>query len=194
MTKVSANLVFIATVCLLQACVTVPDDKTVVGNESEAVPELTLNLPEEGCSCVATGGEQPDYTFLEKGFDALQEEDYIEAVQSFQRYKRVEQSEEAQLEARIAIAYVSTLSKSPFFDPVQARRAHRQLYSQFKPEMELHQKIRFMRDSMQTFAVMQRHIVNLEASNATLTEDIRKRELALKRLRELALGQPASSQ
>jgi hypothetical protein len=192
-TKTSANLAVIATVCLLQACASAPEDKPVVSNESEAVPELTLNLPEEGCSCVATG-EQSDYTFLEKGFDALEEGDYIEAVQSFQRYQRVEQSQEAQLEAKIAIAYVSTLSKSPFFDPVEARRAHRHLYRQFKPGMELHQKIIFMRDSLETFGVMQRHIVNLEASNATLTEDLRKREQALKRLRELALGQPASSQ
>ena len=193
MTKTSANLAVIATVCLLQACASAPDDKPVVGNESAAVPELTLNLPEEGCSCVATG-EQSDYTFLEKGFDALEEGDYIEAVQSFQRYQRVEQSQEAQLEAKIAIAYVSTLSKSPFFDPVEARRAHRHLYDKLKPGMELHQKVLFMRDSLETFGVMQRHIVNLEASNATLTEDLRKREVALKRLRELALGQPASSQ
>jgi hypothetical protein len=189
--KTSAKIAVIATVCLLQACASVPEDKPLEGNGS--IPELTLNLPEEGCSCVATG-EQSDYTFLEKGFDALEEGDYIEAVQSFQRYQRVEQSPEAQLEAKIAIAYVSTLSKSPFFDPVEARRAHRHLYKQFKPGMEIHQEIIFMRDSLETFAVMQRHIVNLEASNATLTEDLRKREQALKRLRELALGQPASSQ
>ena len=193
MTKTSANLAVIATVCLLQACASVPEDKPVVGTESEALPELTLNLPEEGCSCEVTG-ELSDYTFLEKGFDALEEGDYIEAVQSFQRYQRVEQSEEAQLESKIAIAYVATLSKSPFFDPVEARRAHRHLYKKLKPDMELHQKILFMRDSLETFSVMQRHIVNLEASNATLTEDLRKREQALKRLRELALGQPASSQ
>jgi hypothetical protein len=192
-TKISANLVFIATVFLLQACATVPADKPVVSNEIEAVPELTLNLPEEGCNCVADG-EQSDYTFLERGFDDLIEGDYIEAVQSFQRYKRVEQSAEAQLEASIAIAYVSTLSKSPFFDPVEARRAHRQLYKQLKPGMEIHPKVLLMRDSLETFAVMQRHIMNLKANNATLTEDLRKREEALKRLRELALGQPASSQ
>ena len=193
MTKTSASLAVIAIMCLLQACASVPEDKPVVNAESDALPELTLNLPEEGCSCVATG-ELSDYTFLEKGFDALEEGDYIEAVQSFQRYKRVEQSQEAQLEAKIAIAYVSTLSTSPFFDPVEARKAHRDLYKQYKPGMEVHQKILFMRGSLQTFSVMQRHIVNLEASNATLTEDLRKREVALKRLRELALGQPASSQ
>jgi hypothetical protein len=191
--KSSANLAAIATVCLLQACASAPKDKPVVVNESEAVPELTLNLPEEGCSCEATQ-EQFDYTFLEKGFDALEEGDYIEAVQSFQRYMRVEQSQEAQLEAKIAIAYVSTLSKSPFFDPAEARSAHRDLYKQFKPGMEVNQKVLFMRDSLQTFVVMQRHIVNLEASNAILMQDLRKREVALKRLRELALGQPASSQ
>ena len=189
MIKTSAKIAVIATVCLLQACASAPE----VGNESETVPELTLNLPEQGCSCEAVG-EQSDYTFLEKGFDALEEGDYIEAVQSFQRYQRVEQSPEAQLEAKIAIAYVSTLSKSPFFDPVEARRAHRHLYKQFMPGMEIHQEIIFMRDSLETFGVMQRHIVNLEASNATLTEDLKKREQALKRLRELALGQPASSQ
>jgi hypothetical protein len=179
--------------CLLQACATTALEEPPVSNNGEAVPELTLNLSEENCSC-ATSENQPDYNFLEKGFDALAEGDYIEAVQSFQRYQRLEKSPEAQLESKIAIAYVSTLSKSPFFDPVEARRAHRHLYKQLKPGMEVHPKILLMRDSLETFGVMQRHIVNLESRNATLTDDLRKREQALKRLRELALGQPATPQ
>ena len=158
----------------------------------ETVPELTLNLPSEHCVCVVDA--VPDYTFLERGFTALAEGDHIEAVQSFQRYKRVEESAEAQLEAEIAIAYVSTLTKSPFYDPAEARKAHRRLYKQLKPGMEVHQKILLMRESLETFGVMQRHIVNLEANNATLREDLVKREGALKRLRELALGQSAGSQ
>jgi hypothetical protein len=179
--------------CLLQACTTTAVEESSVSNDSEAVPELTLNLPQENCRC-AVSEDQPDYNFLEKGFDALTEGDYIEAVQSFQRYQRLEKSPEAQLESKIAIAYVSTLSKSPFFDPVEARRANRRLYKQLKPGMEVHPKILLMRDSLETFGVMQRHIKDLEASNATLTDDLRKREEALKRLRELALGQPATSQ
>ena len=193
MTRTQTTLIFVAvSMCLLQACTsTAVVEGPPASNGSEAVPELTLNLPEENCSCAASD-EQPDYNFLEKGFDALAEGDYIEAVQSFQRYQRLEDSIEAQLESKIAIAYVSTLSKSPFFDPVEARRAHRHLYKKLEPGMEVHPKILLMRDSLETFAVMQRHIVDLEASNATLTEDLKKREEALKRLRELALGQPAT--
>ena len=194
MIRISARLVCIAFACLLQACsTTTAVDEPSPAGDSAAVPELTLNLPEENCICEVPG-DQADYTFLEKGFDALVEGDYIEAVQSFQRYQRLEESPEAQLESKIAIAYVHSLSKSPFFDPVEARRAHRHLYKKLKPGMELHPKILFMRDSLEAFGVMQRHIVDLETANATLTEDLKKREVALKRLRELALGQPAKPQ
>jgi len=196
--RTSATLMSIVVLCLLQACTAAtpvqdgPVPVSSVEGNPETLPELTLNLPEENCTCVAEG--QADYTFLERGFTALVEGDHIEAVQSFQRYQRLEESPEAQLEAAIAIAYVSTLSKSPFYDPVEARKAHRRLYKQLKPGMEVHQKILLMRESLATFGTMQRHISNLEASNATLTEDLVKREEALKRLRELALGQPAAPQ
>lgn len=192
MHRISATLTALTTVCFLQACTSATSvEKGVVsaGSQNDAVPELTLNLPKGNCICVAD--DQPDYTFLERGFIALIEGDHIEAVQSFQRYQRLEESPEAQLEAAIAIAYVSTLSKSPFYDPVEARKANRKLYKKLKPGMEVHPKILLMRESLETFGVMQHHIVNLEASNATLAEDLRKREVALKRLRELALGQPA---
>ena len=198
MPRTAATLISLAVLCLLQACTAAtPVEQEMAPaspreTPSETVPELTLNLPQEDCTCVAEG--QPDYTFLERGFAALAEGDHIEAVQSFQRYQRLEDSPEAQLEAKIAIAYVSTLSKSPFYDPVAARKSHRRLYKQLKPGMEVHQKILFMRDSLETFGVMQRHIANLEAQNATLTEDLAKREQALKRLRELALGQSAAEQ
>ncbi|MBE9540356.1 MAG: hypothetical protein IMF06_14830 [Proteobacteria bacterium] len=198
MLRTSATLISIAALCLLQACTAATPVEGVMApvntgeTRAETVPELTLNLPKENCTCVAEG--QTDYTFLERGFTALAEGDHIEAVHSFQRYQRLEDSPEAQLEAKIAIAYMSTLTKSPFYDPVEARRAHRRLYKQLKPGMEVHQKILFMRDSLETFGVMQRHIVNLEAQNSTLAEDLAKREEALKRLRELALGQPAAQQ
>lgn len=195
MPRTNATLISIAVLCLLQACTAatpVNDASTSVSAGAETVPELTLNLPEENCACVVEG--QHDYTFLERGFAELAEGDHIEAMQAFQRYKRLEQSPSAQLEANIAIAYVSTLSKSPFYDPVAARRAHRRLYKQLKPDMDVHQIILFMRDSLETFGVMQRHILNLKASNATLKEDLMKREQALKRLRELTLGQSAAPQ
>jgi len=192
-TSTGTKLVCISALSLLQACSSTPAVEEVAADRNGGtVPELTLNLPEENCTCVAQ--DRPDYTFLERGFSALAAGDHIEAVQAFQRYQRLEKSPEAEYETAIAIAYVSTLPKSPFYDPIEARKANRRLHKQLTPDMEVHEKILLMREALETFGVMQRHIVNLEANNATLQEDLKKREAALKRLRELALGQPATPQ
>ena len=194
MTMLNTALTAIVLVCLLQACTAARTSDEVAALEAttDNVPELTLNLPQGKCNCVPLA--QTDYTFLERGFDALTEGDYVEAVQSFQRYQRLEKSTEAQLEAETAIAYVSTMTKSPFFDPVEARKANRRLYKQLTPGMEVHPKILLMRESLASFGFMQRNLVKLEVSNATLKQDLVKREEALKRLRELALGQSAAPQ
>ena len=109
----STRLLFIACFCVLQACASTPSPDQVT---TEILPELNLTLPGESCSCVADE-DLADYTFLERGFTALLEDEYIEAVQYFQRYQRLEKSKEAEWEAAVAIAYVSTLSKSPFYEP-----------------------------------------------------------------------------
>ena len=172
---------------LLQACVqTSPREEA--RTTADDVPELTLNLPQHnGCTC-----EQPataDYTFLERGFAALAAGEHIEAVQHFQRYRRLEESPEAQWEAGIAIAFVSTLSHSPLYDPDAARKAFRKLRREDWKTMDLHQQSLLMRHSLEAFDVQERHVRDLESTNATLKEDLEKREEALKRLRELTLGQ-----
>lgn len=99
MLRTSATLISIAALCLLQACTAATPVEGVMApvntgeTRAETVPELTLNLPKENCTCVAEG--QTDYTFLERGFTALAEGDHIEAVHSFQRYQRLEDSPEA---------------------------------------------------------------------------------------------------
>jgi len=192
--RVNAKFAVLATLCLLQACTAAkPVENVIPAATSEPVPELTLNLAEKNCSCDVAEG--PDYTFLEKGFSELVAGDHIEAVQSFQRYQRLEKSAEADWESGIAIAYVSTLPKSPFYDPVEAQKAFKILQTQKKKQnvkgKNVHEKSLFMRDSLEAFAVMQRHMNDLLIANATLQQDLRKREEALKRLRELALGQSA---
>ena len=181
-----AGLILILQACTAAKPVEAPMKEVVV----KEVPEITLNLPEENCTCIAEEG--PDYTFLERGFSSLVAGDHIEAVQSFQRYQRLEKSEEANWESAIAIAYVSTLPKSPFYDPSEARKAYRKLNKKLSKDMIVHEKSLFMRDALETFVVMDRHANDLKLSNATLREDLNKREEALKRLRELALGQPAT--
>ena len=46
-----------------------------------------------------------------------------------------------------------------------------------------------MRDALETFVAMDRKITKLNSDNKALSEDLAKREEALKRLRELTLGQ-----
>ncbi len=82
----------------------------------------TLNLPEHGRSAIVAEAPAADYTFLEKGYRALLDGEYDEAMQHFQRYQRLESSPRADLEAGIAIAYVRMLPRSAFYDPVAARK------------------------------------------------------------------------
>ena len=46
-----------------------------------------------------------------------------------------------------------------------------------------------MRDALATFSAMSKQIDGLQKDNAKLTASLKKREEALRRLRELALGQ-----
>jgi hypothetical protein len=173
----------------LQACASEPVADQSVAPGSEPVPELTLNLPEQAENCVCAGSEAVDHTFLEKGFDALAAGDHIEAVQYFQRYQRLEKSPRADWEAGIAIAYDSMLPRSPFYDPEAAAKSYAGLSAHdFKGE-PVHTKILMMRDALETFVAMDRKITKLNSENKALSEDLAKREEALKRLRELTLGQ-----
>lgn len=175
---------------LLQACSSTPaTQQSAAESAPEAVPELTLNLPEQAqdCACVVT--EEADYTFLDKGFNALVAGDHIEAVQYFQRYQRLESSPQANWEAGIAIAYDSMLPDSPFYDPAAARTAYGNLKDQQVGGVPIHTKALMMRDALETFVAMEQQISDLKSDNALLRQDLEKREEALKRLRELTLGQ-----
>ena len=177
---------------LLQACATTPQEGEETSAQSaadpQAVPELNLNLPQqEDCTCVPES--QVDYTFLKKGFTALVGGDHVEAVQYFQRYQRLESSPQADWEAGIAIAYDSMLPHSPFYDPQAARKSYTRLKGQQVEGAPVHEKVLILRDSLEVFMTMRERIYLLNTDNAVLKEEVAKREDALTRLRELALGQ-----
>ena len=174
---------------LLQGCASAPEVETAAEESPEPVPELTLNLPEGTEDCACPPAVESDYTFLEKGFSALVAGEHIEAVQYFQRYKRLESSPLADWEADIAIAYDSMLPASPFYDPQAARKAYEALALRDVQVEAAHEKVLMMRDALATFVAMDREINRLESDNAIVREDLAKREEALKRLRELTLGQ-----
>lgn len=180
---------------LLGACVTEPPPAPAPVSAPEPPPrtaedvKLTLNLPAEDTECVCPREEERDRTFLEKGVETLAAGDYVEAVQYFQRYRRLETDPVAQWEAEIAIAYASMLPSSPFYDVPAARTAYLDLHGR-EPDGDKHHSIVLMQQALESFVLMDRHIEDLENRTGMLEEDLEKREQALKRLRELTLGQP----
>ena len=195
MSNLPAPLLLASVLLGLAACATVPEaadppqpaPAAETGAAASPAPELTLNLPSQSeCACVTPASR--DYTFLERGYRALSEGDAVAALQHFQRYKRLEVEPAAQWEADIAIAYLGMLPDSPFYDHDAAEATFRRLVAQLTAEMQVHPTALLMRDSLAAFALLNRHISDLESSNATLREDLQKREEAIKRLRELTLG------
>jgi len=182
----------------LQACViTAPErerDSVPTVQRQDREVELNLNLPEPSdCNC------QPDeaavdYTFLERGMQALARGEYIEAVQQFQRYQRLEKGDTARWEANLAIAYVSMLPRSPFYDGDAALLSFTQLQQNYREDMQLNDSIALLYEALDAFLQQAKHLDDIENSNAILREDLAKREQALKRLRELTLGQREARQ
>jgi hypothetical protein len=196
----------------LQACTAIPVAPTDTGvkrtpgsaaaaGEAPAavaadLPELQLNLPDQShCNCVpAAAASAEDNTFLEKGYEALLDGEYEDAMQHFQRYRRLESSPRADLEAGIAIAYLRMLPRGPYYDPVVARDSFRALREQNAKKLQVHDYVRLMRLSLLNLLEQQQTTEKFRASNATLKEDLKKREEALKRLRDLTLSQKGAAQ
>jgi TolA-binding protein len=187
---------------ILQACAAspavkpaaaAPDVTSATPGEAQAAaaPQLALTLPEQAqCDCPDATTEE--YTVLEQGYQALLDGEYDEAMAHFERYQQLESSPRANLEAGIAIAYVRMLPRSSFYDPVQARNAFRVLREQNAKELGVHDYTRLMRQSLLNLLELQDKIDKLKANNAALKDDLEKREEALKRLRDLTLGQKAA--
>ncbi|MCX2981781.1 hypothetical protein EYC98_13020 [Halieaceae bacterium IMCC14734] len=142
-------------------------------------------MPQRNCQCETSPGEE---AFLEKGFESLHDEQYLEALQYFQRYQRLEKTDRADLQAKIAIAYLSIIPDSPIYDSEAARDSYRQLRQQIATHEPLYGKIQLVQDSLETFLEMDSGIGNLKQENARLREELAKREQAIKRLRDLTLG------
>ena len=154
--------------------------------------EIELNLPRaDTCDCTPETAQ--DYTFLEKGFSALSRGEYDDALEYFQRYRRLERSRSADWEADVAIAFTQSLNEGPTYDPDEARKAFRDLRKADWQSMELHQQTLLMRQSLETSLQLERENRELESANKGLQKDLEKREEALKRLRELTLGQTGST-
>lgn len=181
------RLSFVALVLMLVGCGSTPAEQDVEQSSQEPVPEITLNLPEQD-SCRCEPREQLDYTFLDKGLEALHEGEYLDSLQYFQRYQRIEKNAQSYYEARIAIAYLSILPGSPIFDGRSVQKSYPTLRRTRDDDWELHGQILLMEDSLEGFLDMQREITRLRQSTYSLRSDLDKKEEAIRLLRELMLG------
>ena len=176
---------------LLQACADISAKRTA-SSELEQAPEseINLNLPEaDGVSFVSEAEPEVDATFLDKGFAELVAGDHREAVNYFRRYQRLESSPGVDWEANIAVAYDKMMPESPYYNPKAASESYRRLMRVRPIDITVHEKVLMMRDSLEIFVQLHAKIDDLQNQRRHLTENLEKREDALKRLRELTLGQ-----
>jgi hypothetical protein len=178
-------------VLLLQACAENPAARVAPSaSERPPVPEINLNLPDHGgAACACEPEEEVDATFLDKGLAALVAGDHREAVNYFRRYQRLESSPGVDWEASIAVAYVKMMPDSPYYNPNAATESYRRLMRVRPTDIPLHEKVLIMRDSLEIFVHLHTQIDDLQNENGLLQENLEKREDALRRLRELTLGQ-----
>ena len=175
-------------VLLLQACASgspAIDSPQVSGSN-----EITLNLPDQTLApCVDDQNVGIDYTYLEKGFSAMVAGDNVEAVNYFGRYQRLESSPGADWEAGIAIAYEKMLPDSPYYNWRAAADAYRRLMRRVPEGIELNQQVLILGGTLAVLVELHDYIDELQNEKDDLSENLEKREEALKRLRELILGQ-----
>ncbi len=177
---------------VLSACTATPPKPETSGPQ----PEIVLNLPaSSSCRCDESASvDNVSVTFLEKGIEALTRGDHISAVQYFQRHQRIERTEAAAWETAVAIAFISTLPSSPFFEPQSSRASFERLSKQYRADMQVHSGVLLMRDSLEMFVSMLDQADELRRQVDALQDDLDKREKALKRLRDLTLGSREESQ
>lgn len=180
---------------LLAACASAPMPQPAEPPQAPApqpVPELTLNLPAPespaDCNCDLPANAV-DPTFLDKGLALLNAGEYKEAVGYFRRYQRLESAAGVDWEAEIAIAYVKMLPQGPYYNWRASRDSYLRLMREPPKGVQLNEKIVLMRDTLPILIDLHTQIDDLQRETATLTETLEKREEALRRLRELTLGQ-----
>ena len=173
-------------IILISACVSKPTENGHMNN-NEASSQLNQGENEFTTKPMKLGGK--NISWLEQGFKALADGNHISAVQFFQRYARVNNTLAADWEASIAIAYVSMLPGSPFYDMKAVRISYTQLSAWSIDDSSVNSQIVLMRDALEAFVSLHRELKDLERDNELLEATLAKRESALRRLRELTLGQ-----
>lgn len=143
----------------------------------EISPQVTLNLPEpsttERCDCDALAASRENY--FDRGVRALAARDYDQARIYFERHRESGGSE-VQREADVGIAFVTLMS-----DAVKP--------ADDAGSLGVDERAEVMILALAAVQTLEGRIEALNTLNEALSKDLEKREEALKRLRDLTLGQ-----
>ncbi len=173
-------------IILISACVSKPTEN---GDRDTGEQSPKLNQDKDEVTTNLIKLDNGNISPLEKGFKALADGNHISAVQFFQLHSKVKNTLAADWEASIAIAYVSMLPGSPFYDMNAVRISYTQLSAWSIDDSLVNSQIVLMRDALEAFVSLHRELKDLERDNDVLEATLAKRESALRRLRELTLGQ-----
>lgn len=170
------SVLFFAAFSLLSACATPPEPEVAEAPPPE--PELNLNLPDPSvqasCDCNALAAEE---NYFDRGVRALAARDYQQARRYFERHRQ-EGGDEVQREADVGIAFVTLMSEAVSTDS--------------STSIGVDERAEVMILALAAVQTLEGRIQALDALNRALSKDLEKREEALKRLRDLTLGQQES--
>ena len=145
----------------------------------EPEPEVSaaeLNLPDPlaaDCNCEAMVVVEENY--FDRGVRALAARDYDQAATYFERH-RDSAGSEAQREADVGIAFVTLMSEASIATADSAASG-------------VDERAEVMILALAAVQTLEGRLEALDALNKAVSEDLEKREEALKRLRDLTLGQ-----
>jgi len=164
---------------VLAGCASQPEQVPEPKPEPPPEKRVHLNLPEPtvdpvpACDCEALARQQENAFDL--GVHALAARDYDQARQHFEDH-RASGGDEAGREADVGIAFVTVMSEA-------ANRGASDSIESIDERAEV------MILALAAVQTLEGRIEALDALNKALSRDLRKREEALKRLRDLTLGQ-----
>ncbi len=186
------HLVLLCSFVLLQACGTLGADSAKRGPGAQEIESVVaVGAPTSGgiCPSFCNVGRSRLITLLERGHKALTRGEYDKASKFFQAYRRAHPGRAASWEVEVAEVYMASLPGSPFYNPVQARIAAKALSPLPIKPSSVHSSSLLLHQMLEVLLKEQRDASSLKAQVKTLKNDIAVREAALKRLRELTLGQ-----
>ena len=167
------HLLFLSALLLLSGCSLLPSDAASGSVDQSGADQSAAGELEAGvCQCPS---DSPSDDFM-LGLQALSQGDYAAAGEHFEEHAG-SGGEQASKEAAAGQALVDALSNYPVEgDPSTAG--------------EVTDRSVLIDLVLALIAGLEQQIADLSAENAALSADLEKREEALKRLRELTLGQP----